>query len=126
MRTVARQRCHAQAPGRPILRAPPSLLPQVPIKVPAGMPAEQAMAVIDYLKANPEAAKAAWQQAQAVMRGSPAMAAALAGQVRVGAVRRCVRLPAACAAAQCMRPGPRGATCDGMFPMHACMHACGT
>lgn len=46
---------------------------QIPVKIPAGMSAEQAMAVVEYLKANPEAAKAAWEQAQAVMQ-TPGMA----------------------------------------------------
>ncbi len=32
------------------------------------MPAEQAAVIIEYLKANPEAAKAAWSQAQAIMQ----------------------------------------------------------
>lgn len=41
---------------------------QVPVRIPPGMPKEQAEGIIAYLKANPEAAKAAWQQAQAIMQ----------------------------------------------------------
>lgn len=41
---------------------------QVPVRIPPGMPAEQAAGIIEYLKANPEAAKAAWAQAQAIMQ----------------------------------------------------------
>ncbi|KAI8473716.1 MAG: flagellar associated protein [Monoraphidium minutum] len=53
---------------------------QVPIKIPPGMPAEQAAAVVEYLTSNPAAAKAAFEQAQRVMRASPAMAAAMMNQ----------------------------------------------
>eukprot|EP00878_Enallax_costatus_P019643 GHUV01020726.1.p2 GENE.GHUV01020726.1~~GHUV01020726.1.p2 ORF type:complete len:126 (+),score=28.72 GHUV01020726.1:339-716(+) len=41
---------------------------QVPVRIPPGMPAEQAAGIIEYLKANPEAAKAAWSHAQAIMQ----------------------------------------------------------
>jgi hypothetical protein len=37
------------------------------------MPAEQAQGILTYLKTNPEAAKAAWAQAQAIMQ-SPGLA----------------------------------------------------
>jgi hypothetical protein len=37
------------------------------------MPAEQAQGILTYLKTNPEAAKAAWSQAQAIMQ-SPGLA----------------------------------------------------
>lgn len=40
---------------------------QVPVKIPPGMPAEQAQGIIAYLSANPEAAKAAWAQAQSLL-----------------------------------------------------------
>lgn len=39
------------------------------------MPAEQAQALIEYLKVNPQAAKAAYDQAQAIL-ANPAMAQA--------------------------------------------------
>ncbi|GBF96449.1 hypothetical protein Rsub_09248 [Raphidocelis subcapitata] len=58
---------------------------QIPVKIPPGMSSEQAVAVLDYLKSNPEAAKAAFQQAQAVM-ARPGMAQAMfAGQSPAGA-----------------------------------------
>ncbi|KAF6255784.1 flagellar associated protein [Scenedesmus sp. NREL 46B-D3] len=40
---------------------------QVPVKIPPGMPAEQAQGIMAYLQANPEAAKAAWAQAQSLL-----------------------------------------------------------
>lgn len=46
---------------------------QVPLKLPPGMPADQAQGILTYLKTNPEAAKAAWAQAQAIMQ-SPGLA----------------------------------------------------
>ncbi|KIY94695.1 hypothetical protein MNEG_13268 [Monoraphidium neglectum] len=58
---------------------------QIPIKVPPGMPADQALAVVEYLKNNPEAAKQAWQQAQMVMRTMPGAAQALTGQLPAAA-----------------------------------------
>ncbi|KAG2491882.1 hypothetical protein HYH03_009834 [Edaphochlamys debaryana] len=48
---------------------------EVPIKIPPGMPGPQAQALIAYLKSNPAAAKAAYEQAQMVMK-NPAMAQA--------------------------------------------------
>jgi hypothetical protein len=60
------------------------------------MPADQALAVVEYLKNNPEAAKQAWQQAQMVMRTMPGAAQALTGQVR--------RAPGAWARSPRMRP----------------------
>jgi hypothetical protein len=46
---------------------------QVPVKLPPGMPADQAQGILTYLKTNPDAAKAAWSQAQAIMQ-SPGLA----------------------------------------------------
>jgi hypothetical protein len=43
------------------------------VKLPPGMPADQAQGILTYLKTNPEAAKAAWAQAQAIMQ-SPGLA----------------------------------------------------
>jgi hypothetical protein len=52
------------------------------------MPAEAAQGVIEYLKANPEAAKVAWQQAQTLLK-TPGLANALlnmpVGHRRMGA-----------------------------------------
>ncbi|KXZ55566.1 hypothetical protein GPECTOR_2g1115 [Gonium pectorale] len=45
----------------------------VPIKIPPGMPTAQAQALVAYLKSNPAAAKAAYEQAQMMMQ-NPAMA----------------------------------------------------
>lgn len=59
-----------------------ALLDQVPVRIPPGMPADQAAGIIEYLKANPEAAKAAWGQAQAIMQ-NPGLANAFVNmQVR--------------------------------------------
>jgi len=41
---------------------------QIPVKIPPGMPADAARGIIEYLKANPEAAKAAWGQAQSMLK----------------------------------------------------------
>lgn len=41
---------------------------RVPVKIPPGMPANQAQALLAYLEANPEAAKAALSQAQQLMK----------------------------------------------------------
>ncbi|GFR48770.1 hypothetical protein Agub_g10591 [Astrephomene gubernaculifera] len=46
---------------------------EVPIKIPPGMPTAQAQALVEYLKSNPAAAKAAYDQAQMIMK-NPAMA----------------------------------------------------
>lgn len=54
---------------------PGALLAQVPLQIPPGMPAAQAQAMIEYLKSNPQAAKAAYEQAQALLK-NPAMAQA--------------------------------------------------
>lgn len=43
------------------------------MKLPPGMPADQAQGILAYLKSNPEAAKAAWAQAQSIMQ-SPGLA----------------------------------------------------
>jgi hypothetical protein len=60
------------------------MLLQVPIKIPPGMPTAQAQALVAYLKSNPAAAKAAYEQAQMVMH-NPAMAHAFANMmVRTG------------------------------------------
>ncbi|PNW72290.1 hypothetical protein CHLRE_16g674300v5 [Chlamydomonas reinhardtii] len=50
---------------------------EVPIKIPPGMPAAQAQALVAYLKSNPAAAKAAYEHAQKVMK-TPGMAGAFA------------------------------------------------
>ncbi|GLI68063.1 hypothetical protein VaNZ11_012391 [Volvox africanus] len=46
---------------------------EVPIKIPPGMPAAQAQALVAYLKSNPSAAKAAYEQAQTIMH-NPSLA----------------------------------------------------
>eukprot|EP00879_Flechtneria_rotunda_P011121 GHRR01011618.1.p1 GENE.GHRR01011618.1~~GHRR01011618.1.p1 ORF type:complete len:304 (+),score=115.86 GHRR01011618.1:124-1035(+) len=51
---------------------------QVPVRIPPGMPAEQAQGIIDFLKANPEAAKGAWSQAQQILQ-TPGLANAFLG-----------------------------------------------
>lgn len=43
-------------------------LPQIPVKIPPGMSTEQAEAVLEMLKSNPELAKAASAQAQAMLQ----------------------------------------------------------
>lgn len=48
---------------------------QIPIKIPPGMPPAQAQALMAYLEANPDAAKAAMGQAQQIMQ-NPALAQA--------------------------------------------------
>jgi len=57
------------------------------VKLPPGMPADQAQGILTYLKTNPDAAKAAWAQAQAIMQ-SPGLANAFinmqVGQDRTG------------------------------------------
>jgi Tfp pilus assembly protein FimV len=55
------------------------------------MPAEAAQGVIEYLKANPEAAKAAWQQAQAMLK-TPGLAHAMLN-MPVGACMGAVDVP---------------------------------
>ncbi|GLC70734.1 hypothetical protein PLESTF_001027700 [Pleodorina starrii] len=66
---------------------------QVPIKIPPGMPAAQAQALVAYLKANPAAAKAAYEQAQMVMR-NPAMANAFTNMMAPQAPAMMERLSA--------------------------------
>jgi hypothetical protein len=57
---------------------------QVPVKIPPGMPAEQAQGLLAYLQANPEAARAAWAQAQSLL-ANPSLANAFMNmQVREG------------------------------------------
>lgn len=53
---------------------------QVPIKIPPGLPAAQAQALVAYLKSNPAAAKAAYEQAQLIME-NPSMANAFANML---------------------------------------------
>jgi hypothetical protein len=61
---------------------PASWACQVPVKIPPGMPADQAQGIIAYLQANPEAAKAAWAQAQSLL-ATPGLANAFVNmQVR--------------------------------------------
>lgn len=43
---------------------------QVPIKIPPGMPPQQAQQLVEFLRSNPEAAKAALAQAQSIMGSS--------------------------------------------------------
>lgn len=54
------------------------------MKIPPGMPAAQAAGIIEFLKANPAAAKAAWQQAQSIMQNRSLTDAFLNMQVRRG------------------------------------------
>jgi hypothetical protein len=74
---------HTSIPSPPA----PTTPIQIPIQIPAGMPADQAMAVVEYLRNNPDAAKAAWEQAKTVLQ-TPGMAdAMIAGQVRPSGAR---------------------------------------
>eukprot|EP00877_Chromochloris_zofingiensis_P007586 jgi/Chrzof1/3080/Cz12g11010.t1 len=41
---------------------------EIPVKIPPGMSTEQAQGVVDFLKSNPQAAKAAWDQAQGMLK----------------------------------------------------------
>jgi hypothetical protein len=66
-------------PQRASRPSPPAT--QVPIKIPPGMSSEQALAVMEYLKSNPQAAKAALQQAQQVMQRPDMAAMMFGGQV---------------------------------------------
>jgi hypothetical protein len=63
--------------------SPLALSWQVPVKIPPGMPADQAQGIIAYLQANPEAAKAAWAQAQSLL-ATPGLANAFVN-MQVGA-----------------------------------------
>lgn len=49
--------------------------PQIPVKIPAGMPSHQAQALIEYLKQNPEQAKQVQEQAMQMLK-TPGMASA--------------------------------------------------
>ena len=53
----------------------------MPIKIPPGVSAEQANGIIQYLQANPEAAKLAYQQAQSMMQAPGFASAMLQAQV---------------------------------------------
>jgi hypothetical protein len=61
------------APAHPPAHVKRTPLTQVPVKIPPGMPAAQAQGILEFLKANPDAAKAAWAQAQSIM-ATPALA----------------------------------------------------
>lgn len=55
------------------------------MKIPPGMPADQAQGILTLLKTNPDAAKAAWAQAQAILQ-NPGLANAFVNmQVGKGA-----------------------------------------
>lgn len=57
---------------------------QIPVKIPPGMSTEQAQGVVDFLKSNPQAAKAAWDQAQGMLK-TPGFANAMVNmQVSTG------------------------------------------
>lgn len=98
---------------------------QVPIQIPPGMPTAQAQALVAYLKSNPQAAKQAYEQAQAVLR-NPAMAQAFANMtVRRQHCRWCSQGHVLCVCGgggmgwrQCRKGGWRGNVDRGAHCLH--------
>lgn len=68
--SVLRKYITTDSLSRFITQIPTMLIrhPQIPIAIPKDMPEAQAKALVDYLKSNPEAAKSAHEQAQAMLR----------------------------------------------------------